>query len=40
MVLTDAKRTVKVMFEPVEDWGKKSISVSGVGQYTLEKCFK
>ena len=34
------KRTDKVMFGPVEDWGKKSILVSGGRQYTLEEYFK
>ena len=40
MVLTVTKRTDKVMFGPVEDWGKKSILVSGGRQYTLEECSK
>ena len=40
MVLTVTKRTDKVMFGPVEDWGKKSILVSRGRQYTLEECCK
>ena len=40
MVLTVTKRTDKVMFGPVEDWGKKSILVSGGRQYTLEESSK
>ena len=40
MVLTVTKRTDKVMFGPVVDWGKKSILVSGERQYTLEECSK
>ena len=35
MVLTMTKRTDKVMFGPVEYWGKKSIYVSGGRQYAL-----
>ena len=40
MVLTVTKRTDKVMFGPVEEWGKKSILVCGGRQYTLEECSK
>ena len=40
MVLTVTKSTDKVMFGPVEDWGKKSILVSGGRPYTLEECSK
>ena len=40
MVLTVTKRTDKVMFGPVVDWGKKSILVSGGRQYTLKECSK
>ena len=40
MVRTVTKRTNKVMFRPVEDWGKKSILVSGGRQYMLEECSK
>ena len=36
MVLTVTKRRDKVMFGPVEDWGKKSILVKR-GQYTLQE---
>ena len=40
MVLTLTKRTDKVIFGLVEDWGKESILVSEGTQYTLEECCK
>ena len=40
IVLTVTKRTDKVIFRPMMDWGKKSILVSGGRQYILEECIK
>ena len=40
MALRVTKTTDKVMFGPVEDWGKNSILVSGGRQYTVEEYSK